>query len=246
MSETLQYIESYFQNELSHDERLAFENRCTTDQSFAGEVAFYVASRQALKDNLLQNKQKEWVESSIKDEWKSGSAVRKIYQQPLFRYAAAASVIILVALYLEITPANPQQLAEDYINLNYQHLGQKMSAASDSIELGIAAYNSKDYVKAANIFEVLNNANPGNAELIKYRGLVYLQLNYYDKAIAAFDSLASTKNLHSNPGLLLQAAALLKRGDPGDVETSKLLLQRVIIEDKEGKDEAEKWIKYYK
>jgi tetratricopeptide (TPR) repeat protein len=246
MSETLQYIESYFQNELTQDERLAFENRCINDEAFASEIAFYISARQAIKDQLIQNKQKEWIEPVAREEVKLDLPTRKIYQQNWFRYAAAASVIILIALYFETRPTDPKELAANYIGTNYQHLSQKMSVATDSIELGKAAYNHKNYSKAAQIFEAVSSSNMGNADLIKYRGLVYLQLHSYDKAIAAFDSLASMQGLYSNPGLFLQAIALLMRNNAGDLNKSKQLLQQVIREGMEGKEEAEKWLSNYK
>lgn len=60
MNETLNYIESYFENGLTAAERTLFERRITDDAAFAGEVAFYLQARQVLRQELVQQKEKSW------------------------------------------------------------------------------------------------------------------------------------------------------------------------------------------
>ncbi|MEJ7680066.1 MAG: hypothetical protein WKG06_19840 [Segetibacter sp.] len=56
MSETLEYIEAYFEKGLSNAERQLFEERCVDDENFAKEVAFYVMSREAIREELTEQK----------------------------------------------------------------------------------------------------------------------------------------------------------------------------------------------
>ena len=60
MSDTLEYIESYFKQKLSNEARRAFELKCETDKAFANEVAFYIGTRQALREELLKQKITGW------------------------------------------------------------------------------------------------------------------------------------------------------------------------------------------
>ncbi len=68
MPGTIEYIESYFQQTLSDEEKAAFEARCGTDEMFAKEVAFYITTRQLLREELLVQKQKQWKEQDLEEE----------------------------------------------------------------------------------------------------------------------------------------------------------------------------------
>ncbi len=53
MPDNLEYIESYFQQVLNAEEKQAFEKKCETDEAFAKEVAFYIVTRETLREDLL-------------------------------------------------------------------------------------------------------------------------------------------------------------------------------------------------
>ena len=48
--DNLEWIDAYFQNSLSVEERTEFERKCVEEKDFAEEVAFYVSARKLLKD----------------------------------------------------------------------------------------------------------------------------------------------------------------------------------------------------
>ncbi|HKO81806.1 MAG TPA: hypothetical protein VJU78_15480, partial [Chitinophagaceae bacterium] len=75
-----------------------------------------------------------------------------------------------------------------------------------------------------------------------YAGIVSLRLEQYDKAVNYFSKIENIK-LHANPGKFYHALVLIKRSQPGDMETAKQLLKQVVENDLEGKEEAEKWLK---
>ena len=62
MQDTLEYIEDYFCNKLSSEEKSNFEQRCVSDTKFCAEVAFYVSTRDALKNEVVAQKRKEFDE----------------------------------------------------------------------------------------------------------------------------------------------------------------------------------------
>ncbi|HTE24153.1 tetratricopeptide repeat protein [Flavitalea sp.] len=69
MNDNLEYIDDYFQKVLDDVQRQEFETRCVSDEAFAKEVATYIAMREALRQNLLEEKKKHWsklVHSEIK------------------------------------------------------------------------------------------------------------------------------------------------------------------------------------
>lgn len=244
MPDNLEYIESYFRQALNAEEKQAFEKRCETDEAFAKEVAFYIVTRETLREDLLAKKQQEW--KVLKTEEESApviSIAKKSTLSKWIMYAAAACVLVVASMFLFEMQSSPQRLASQYIN-NID-LSQTMDASHDSLQLGIAAYKNKDYTKALGYFEGVTKQDSANSDAKKYTGLTYIQLNNYDKAIEQFDALANMQGLYYNPGDFLKAVALLKRNKAGDEETAKILLQKVVNENESEKETAEEWLKKF-
>lgn len=239
MEDTIAYIESYFQQTLSSEERAVFETRCETDENFAKEVAFYIATRQALREVLLEQKAQAWKEEVAEEE---PAPVISMNKKRSFgkwiMYAAAACVLLVVSMFLFETQSSPQRLASGYIKKNYSNLSQEMSADTSNITKGMEAYNNGDYNKALTYFIVAKQKDTANSYLKKYTGLSYFQKKNYDQALKEFDTLANMQGLQSNPGDFLKAITLLERNDQGDKEQAKKLLQKVQNEDEDGSKEA--------
>jgi hypothetical protein len=246
MPETLEYIEAYFQQTLSSEEKIAFETRCENDEAFAKDVAFYLATRQALRETLLQQKKEDWKDKTEEEETTPVIAItkRSIFNRYI-TYAAAACILLAVSVYFFEANKSPKLLAANYVKENYLSLSQHMSGDKDSMTLGIAAYNNKDYDKALLLFEGVEQRDSLNDDAKKYTGLAYLQQKNYNKAIQQFDELANMKNLFSNSGDFLKAVALMERNKPGDKEEAKQLLQKVVTEKEDGSKEAEELLKKF-
>ncbi len=245
MPDTLEYIEAYFQQTLNNEERKVFETKCATDEAFAKEVAFYISTRQVLRETLLNNKTAEWQADTIKQE-EDITPVISIPKRTIFNryitYAAAACLLLFASVYLFEANTSPKKLAANYIQTNYSNLSQTMDASHDSLQTGIAAYNNKDYSKALQLFEWVEKNDPANGDAKKFAGLTYLQQQNYDEAVQQFDELANMK-LFSNPGDFLKAVTLLERNQPRDKEEAKKLFQKVVTEKEEGSEKAEEWLK---
>jgi tetratricopeptide (TPR) repeat protein len=246
MPDTLEYIEAYFKQTLNREERTAFEIRCVNDETFAKDVAFYLTTRQALRETLLEQKNEDWKDKADEEEI---TPVIPIVKRPLFQryitYAAAACLLLAVSVYFFEANKSPQMLASNYVKENYSGLSQHMSGDKDSMTLGIAAYNNKDYDKALLLFQGVEQRDSLNDDAKKYAGLAYLQQKNYDKAIQQFDELANMKNLFSNSGNFLKAVALMERNKPGDKEEAKQLLQKVVTEKEDDSDKAAEWVRKF-
>ena len=252
MPGTVEFIESYFQQTLSSEERAAFELRCTTDEVFAEEVAFYIAARQALREELLMQKVKAWKTESKEEEQNAAEiteeatpVIRMTKKPGIIRwvsYAAAACVILIVAMFLFERQSASERLATNYIDTKYETLDQTMTGGQDSIQTGIAAYNAKHYDSALVYFKDIEARNPDNDDAKKYAGLCYLQQKDYDNALKEFEALAAM-DLRSNSGNILKASTLLLRNEPGDKEKAKVILEKVVDEKQDGSEEAAEWLK---
>ncbi|MEO8712601.1 MAG: hypothetical protein ABI405_10785, partial [Parafilimonas sp.] len=207
----------------------------------------YIAAREALREELLKQKAESWkTEIALQEE---AMPVISITKKSTFGkwivYAAAACLLLAASVYLFEANTSPKALAVNYIKNTYGSLGQTMDASHDSIQVGIAAYNNKEYDKALQFFYGVEKVDPANSDAKKYAGLVYLQQKDYNNAVQQFDELANMKGLFSNSGDFLKALALMERNKPGDKEEAKALLQKVVNENETGKKEAEEIIKKF-
>src|SRR5205814_4370248 len=119
MENYLEYIDDYFGGMLNPEESKEFQRRLENDKMFADEVAFYLAAKQASKEEVIKDK-KEWFRE-IAGQNPSFAEVRspaRIKRMWTYRLAAAASVvgILLLSWYFFLQkPASPDRLADRYI-----------------------------------------------------------------------------------------------------------------------------------
>ncbi|HYJ62524.1 MAG TPA: hypothetical protein VEV62_02185 [Parafilimonas sp.] len=241
--EAIEYIDSYFQQTMNEDERKVFEKKCEEDEAFAQEVAFYIMTRDSLREELLQQKQAAWRVKSIIDDLPFIPTLKKSFANRWITYAAAACLVLAVSVYFFETNPSPKKLAENYIKTNYSNLSLTMDASRDSLQLGIDAYNNKQYDKALRLFKSIEKTDTQNSDVKKYAGITYMQKEEYDSALQQFDELSNMKGLFSNSGDFLKAVALMGRNKPGDKDKAKMLLQKVLSEKEEGSEKAAEWEK---
>lgn len=246
MSETLSYIDNYFNGSLSAEEKSSFENRCASDPAFAKEVAFYIAARDELKAVVADQKKQEfdtlYRNLSASGNVSNGGSVRRMMP---WAVSAGACLLLFLGWQLFFTSPSPQKMANRYIDDNLQTLGVTMGSGSrDSLQAGIAAYNNKEYPKAEMTFTNLIQKNDSVAsEAVRCLGIVYLVTERYDEAIQQFDLLAADDRLYANPALFYKAVTLLKRSQEGDRDKAKALLEEVVSKNLSGSKEAAQWLK---
>src|SRR4051812_3890875 len=116
MQDTWEYIESYFTQALSSDERKNFEKRVEQDASFAKEVAFYITARSAAREVLMEEKQKPLVNGKVpKAATVQQAPVSRMPLRKWLPYIAAACVIVFVAVFFYLQAPTPARLAINYI-----------------------------------------------------------------------------------------------------------------------------------
>ena len=241
MSETLAYIDQYFNNELSPAEKLVFEKRCESDQAFADEVAFYVSSRASAEAEADLQMKKRF--DQLYFERRSNTRVRSISRFSFISIAAAASVILFLGWFFLLNPPSATQLADRYIQEHFQTISPSLSNTKDSIELGKNAFNNKNYPVAEKIFIALSGESNVRAEAIEYLGILYLATARYDEAIVQFEKLSRDTTLQVNYGSFYESIALIKRNREGDHAKAKLILQAINTNGLAGRKEAAEWIK---
>ena len=236
-----EYIESYFKGNNNDAAKQAFEKKIIEDASFAEEVAFYISANGMMQQQIQEEKKQRFREIYNQQKVISiNPAVRNIR-----RYMAAASVVIVVILVTWFLSGNKnsiKQLADTYIQQNFQRQSVTMGIG-DSLQKSFSLFNSNKLTEALSMFEILAKNNPANSDAKKYAGIVSLRLGNFDKALEYFSMLEADSGLYSNPGKFYKAITLLERNKVDDKEAAKLLLQEVRDKNLEGKNEAEEWLK---
>ncbi|MEX6688063.1 hypothetical protein QTN47_11190 [Danxiaibacter flavus] len=252
-------IERYLHKEMTTDELEAFEKEVAANEELASLLSVYKTvdtemvytetdkqKEEALKESL-QKLNAVYFTGEKKESADIGPApVRRMGSRRWLNYAVAAALLLFIAGYYYFNQSTPEQLAKKYIASNLTQLSQTMDGSRDSLQLGIAAYNNKDYNKAIAMFSGVYTAHPDNIYAKKYTGLTYLMMEDYTHALNSFSELAAIKGLYSNPGMFLQAVTLLQRGGQSDRSNAKQLLERVVHDKQEGYRDAEEWLKKWK
>jgi len=240
-----EYIDAYFNRALSPEEIKQFEQRIIEDKDFAEQVAFYLSSKQAFKEEMIKEK-KEWFRqlaaqnNSLSESHQIGS-LKKLW---LYRVAAAAAILtcIFFAGYLFFKPASTEQMADNYIEGNLKPLPVKMGTEKDSIQDGLRLYNENKLDSSLKLFESIIQRDTGNYLAKEYAGIVYLRLGNYDKALEYFQQVENDTSLYSNPATFYHALTLMKRNQPGDKQQARQLLHQIIDNDLAEKETAQQWL----
>lgn len=245
--DNMEYIETYFNLELSPERKKEFEQRIITDPVFAEETAFYLSLKQEAANEMREERERfkvvyERHKQDIHIDKPQPALLRKLWP-----WIAAAAVLagIIFGWNVWLKPASPQELADKYVQEHFQTLSVTMGNKQDSLQNGLRLYNEGRHEEALQQFENMARKDTTFIEAKKYAGIVSLRLGQYDKAIHYFTQLENYAQLYANPGKFYHALTLLKRNRPGDKETARQLLQQVVENDLDGKEDAgkllEKW-----
>ncbi len=253
----IERIESYLQGEMTAEEVKTFEHELSFNAELREHLILYKEVEFSMRQNYstqernlnetLSNLSKKYIkevhlDTQNGDNRPADDPRDKPNYFRLFSALAAIFIMILAAYFLLFRAADPQGLAEKYYTENLVELSQTMGSTEDLIQLGIAAYNQKDYQRAQVYFQEALIKDHENSDALKYLGLAYFAQNELDSALAAFEELADMPGLFSNPGLFYQAFTLMMRNESGDLERAKLLLERVVNQNEEGSQQAQIWL----
>ncbi len=239
--DNLEYIDSYFKNELAPEGARQFGNKIESDPAFAEEVAFYLAALESSGEDAEAGKRQRFRELyRQKTASRNRGTVRK-----LVYYLAAAAVLtgVVLGLYQFENPGSGQQLADRYIRDHFTTLSVKMGGQKNNMQTGLQLYNEGKLAEAQAQFERMIQSDTSDFTAKKNAGIVSLRLREYDKALGYFEQLETYSALYSNPALFYEALTLMERNQAGDNEKAKLILQKVVRDGLEGSDSAQAWLK---
>lgn len=250
-------FEEYLHGRMSTEEKSVFEAELSSNEEMGSAFRIYSTIEMEMgRDGLDRDKERDLKRSLetlnakyFNSETRKSTKTVSIFSQRYFKAAmgiAAGLLVLLVAYAVFYQPEqNINHLAENYIETHYDRLSQTMDATPDSLQLGISAFNNREYAEALQFFQGVYAKQPENSEAIKNIGLVYLRTGDFEKALLQFEKLAAMENLYSNPGKFLKAITLMQRNEAGDKQEAKHLLEQVVLEDATGREQAEAWLKKF-
>src|SRR3954470_14932508 len=107
MNEIESHVEAYFKRQLSNAEMKQFEERCIHDAAFARQVAMFISTEEGIRQQLLEEKKRQWRAFSTNEANTTITPVRKLAIRKWMMYAAAACVLLVVALVFTFRSASP-------------------------------------------------------------------------------------------------------------------------------------------
>ena len=245
--DSLEYIDSYFKGGFSPEEARQFERSIQDDPVFAEEVAWYLSASVALKEELIEEKKRRFMElyrqrgekgdgehAGIGQRTIGGPRVRR-----LLPALAAAAVVLAIALgwFLFFKPVGTSTLADQYIQQNLSSFSVKMGAG-DSLQTALNLYNQGDFKEALQELEGILQTDSSNLTAITDAGIVSLRLQFYEKALGYFKKLEAHTDLQLNPALFYEALTIMKRDQTGDRSRAKQILREVVDNNLDKKNDA--------
>lgn len=243
-------FEDYIQNKLSHEDKERFEKRLEEDTQLFALFAIYREIEEQMRVKH-ESKEEELISTlrTLNKKYLTKGHVKPkkpVFMKQIVQWssglAAGIGLYFIVGALFFGGGTDAQQMADEYFAANFSTLGQTMNGGTDSLQLGILAYNTEDYQVAQIIFENILLKDYLNSEAEKNLGLTYLASEEYDAALVHFEKLASRTDLFTNQGKFFQAMALLKRGNYQDIYLAEILLNEVVNMQLAGHFEAKKWL----
>jgi len=231
-------IEHYFDAELTKAEKRQFEEDLSANPDLADDAAFYlqsrIAAKQAAHETLLEEKHQRW--SGLSEE-----QPKRLSRGDWMSIAAAILLVIAAVFYFN----NPFKRdlsvrAESYLANNLKELPVHLGDEGQRLQGAIQAYNQQQYEPAITLTAIYLSQHPADAEALRVIGLAHLQKKEYDQALDYFQQLSAQTRLYSNPGKYYEGLTYLLRNQEGDKVQGRKLLEEVIANNLEGKQDAMK------
>ncbi len=243
------HIEDYFNENLPPPERTKFEEELRQNSQLREEVAFYLKTKQVLREQTLAERHAEW-QQLPDDEKASSELAAPVRRLDWWQYAAAAVLVLAMGIgwfwlsgTKEVSRPTLAQSVDSYIGQEFETV--TMASEPDSLEMAKGYYNENRLDEALAVSQDLLKRNPNHAAALEVAGVAARRQQKYDLAIGYFQRLAAIPDLYINPGSFYEATVYLKRGEASDLKKARELLQKVKSDataSQKQKAQAKEWL----
>ena len=204
-------FDQYLQDEMTLVERSNFENQLLENQELALAFQNFKEIQAQLKNKFgLEAERNAFVANlkTIGDTHFSNKKTKVITLKP-WTYLAAASVVLLLGLFLFNQSSNPN--FNEFNQFEDAHFVERGEQA-DYLKQAEDAYNTKDYKKAISLFESILKEKK-TAEIQYFYGVSLLENNKIQEAEVVFNELQTGTSTFKNKAIWGLALAKLKEKD---------------------------------
>ena len=202
-------FDQYLQDEMTLDERSNFENQLLENQELALAFQNFKEVQAQLENKFgLEAERNEFAANlkSISETHFSNKKAKVIRLKP-WMYLAAASVVLLLGIFLFNSNSNPN--FDEFNQFEDAHFVERGEQA-DYLKQAQDAYNSKDYKKAIPLFESILK-DKKTAEIQYFYGVSLLESNKIKESELVFSDLQSGTSIYKNKAIWALALAKLKQ-----------------------------------
>ncbi|MCK5637306.1 MAG: CDC27 family protein [Flavobacteriaceae bacterium] len=185
-------IDKYFENNLTPKEQLLFNDLLHSDEEFKSEFVFQKDLKKVISITQTEN-----LKSTLQNFEKNINNKSKVLFLPK-KWLVAASIILLVGFGFwfinnSYFPSNEQLYTQNFEP--YRNIVQPVvrGESINSIEYkAFVAYENKNYHKAINLYNSVDNTNADYIQF--YKAMCYLSLNKTNEAINLLLPVATSSN----------------------------------------------------
>ena len=201
----------YLQNEMSVEEKNAFESQLAQDDSLAAAFETFKEMQSQLKNKFGITEEREAFKANLKtiSEAHFKSSKPKVIQLKPWYYAVAASVAVLIGVFFVNQNSNPS--FEDF-NQQEQAYFTERGTTEAALKQAEIAFNDKQYKQAISLFETILKENK-TAEIQYFYGISLLQENQFQQSEMVFNELKSGTSVYKNKAIWQLALSKLKQKD---------------------------------
>lgn len=234
-------FEGYISKTLSLEDMADFENKLKNNSEFKQAFITYKdlnnflehkfeneASLNAFKENV----------HTISDAYfnKENTTVTKTVKLTPWKYAIAASVVVLLGLFIFNNFSNPTY--SDFSN--YETISLTVRGEQEStIKVAETAFNSANYAEADRAFKKLLELDGNNAELQFYRAIANIELDKFEVADSLLKNLSKGNSAYKNKATWYLALSKLKQKE----NEACIGILKTIPEDAEDYKQAQKLLR---
>lgn len=232
MSDT-KYIEirRYWNNELSSEALIAFKQKMAADANFAEEVALYNEVSESIASRVINEDKTNDLKNTLTAIIAKNSKVIPL-QQPAKKkrfpyYWIAASFVILLGISM-VFNNNSKPSYQDFANHETLSLTVR---GTDNINYKQAekAFNTKQYKRANNFFDIILNEAPTATEIKLYKAISLIEINNFNEADSLLRNLSKQNTVYSSEACWYLALSKLKQKD---YDECKKALSNIVLGDR--------------
>ena len=208
-----QYIvfDQYLQRELSPQAQLSFEKDLAENRELASAFETFQKVQGQLANKYGNEQERNAFVANMKaiSIQQAKTTPPKVVLFKPWMYAVAASVVVLMGLFVFESNSNPN--FEDF-NQHENAYFMERSEANETLKKAEIAFNAKEYARAIPIFEALLKVNK-TPEIEYFYGIALLENNKIEKSEVVFEALRSGNSIYANKAIWSLALAKLKQKD---------------------------------